>query len=144
VDAIAYGVSALWMRRLRHIPPLVTSAAQLTCSTILLLPLAAAADRFWLLPMPGIAAMLAVVGLAVVSTALAYIVFFRISATAGPSNVMLVTLLIPVTATGLGVLILGEHLTIQQVAGALIIASGLIVIDGRLMAWIAARQARRI
>jgi drug/metabolite transporter (DMT)-like permease len=74
-----------------------------------------------------------VLGLAVFSTALAYIVFFRISASAGPSNVMLVTLLIPVTATALGVLILGETLTLNQVAGALVIASGLIVIDGRLI-----------
>jgi drug/metabolite transporter (DMT)-like permease len=47
-----------------------------------------------------------------------------------------------VTATALGVLILGEDLAPNQVAGALIIASGLIVIDGRLLAWVARRQAR--
>ena len=71
----------------------------------MLLPLAALVDRFWLLPLPGAAALLArACALALVSTALAYIVFFRISATAGPTNVMLVTLLIPVTATALGVL----------------------------------------
>lgn len=137
--ALSYGFSALWMRRLRHIPPLVSSGAQLTCSTLLLLPLAALVDRFWLLPMPGAPAIAAILGLAVFSTALAYIVFFRISATAGPSNVMLVTLLIPVTATALGVLILGETLTLNQIAGALIIASGLVVIDGRLFAWFGRR-----
>lgn len=131
---LSYAFSALWMRRLRHIPPLVSSAAQLTCSTVLLLPIAALFDRFWLLPVPSGPAMLAVLALAVFSTALAYIVFFRISASAGPSNVMLVTLLIPVTATLLGVLLLGEALTLHQVAGALIIASGLAVIDGRLLA----------
>ncbi len=132
--ALSYALSALWMRRLRHIPPLVSSAAQLSCSTIMLLPVAVAFDRSWMLPAPSIPVMLAVLGLAVLSTALAYIVFFRISATAGPSNVMLVTLLIPVTATALGVLFLGETLSINQVAGALVIASGLIVIDGRLLA----------
>ncbi len=132
--ALSYALSALWMRRLRHIPPLVSSAAQLTCSTIMLLPVAVAFDRFWMLPLPSTPVMLAVLGLAVLSTALAYIVFFRISATAGPSNVMLVTLFIPVTATALGVLVLGETLSINQVAGALVIASGLIVIDGRLLA----------
>jgi drug/metabolite transporter (DMT)-like permease len=132
--SLSYGLSALWMRRLRHIPPLVSSAAQLTCSAVMLLPMAAVLDRFWLLPPPSGPAMAAILGLALVSTALAYIVFFRISATAGPSNVMLVTLLIPVTATALGVLILGETLTLNQVAGALVIASGLIVIDGRLLA----------
>jgi drug/metabolite transporter (DMT)-like permease len=137
--ALSYGVSALWMRRLRHIPPLVSSAAQLTCSTAMLLPMALVIDRFWLLPNPGAPALLAVLGLAVFSTALAYIVFFRISATAGPGNVMLVTLLIPVTATALGVLVLGERLTGNQVAGALVIASGLVVIDGRLMRWLGRR-----
>ena len=131
--ALSYGLSAFWMRRLRAIPPIVSSAAQLVCSTAMLLPLAAFADRFWLLPMPGPAATGAVIGLALFSTALAYIVFFRISATAGPSNVMLVTLLIPVTATGLGVLVLGEALASNQIAGALIIAFGLLVIDGRLV-----------
>jgi drug/metabolite transporter (DMT)-like permease len=133
---LSYAFSALWMRRLRHIPPLVTSAAQLTCSTAMLLPLAAAVDRFWLLPTPPAPALLAVVGFALLSTALAYIVFFRINATAGPTNVMLVTLLIPVTATLLGVLILGETVTAHQIVGALVIASGLLVIDGRLLAWL--------
>jgi drug/metabolite transporter (DMT)-like permease len=132
--ALSYGFSALWMRRLRHIPPLVSSAAQVLCSTMLLLPMAVLHDRFWLLPAPSAPAILAIVGLALFSTALAYIVFFKISASAGPGNVMLVTLLIPVTATALGVLILDETLTIHQIAGALIIASGLVVIDGRLLA----------
>jgi drug/metabolite transporter (DMT)-like permease len=134
--ALSYAVSALWMRRLRHIPPLVSSAAQLTCSSAMLLPLAGAIDRFWLLPPPGASAILAVLGLALVSTALAYLVFFRLNASAGPSNVMLVTLLIPVTATILGVLLLNETLTPHQLAGALVIASGLVVIDGRMLGWL--------
>jgi drug/metabolite transporter (DMT)-like permease len=138
---LSYAFSALWMRRLRHIPPLVTAAAQVTCSTVMLLPLAAAVDRFWQLPAPGWPAALAVLGLALLSTALAYILFFRINATAGPTNVMLVTLLIPVTATFLGVLILGETLAFQQIAGALIIASGLVAIDGRLLARIGWRSS---
>jgi len=141
--ALSYAVSALWMRRLRHIPPLVSSGAQLTCSTIMLLPIAAVADRFWNLPVPGVPAIAAVLGFALLSTALAYIVFFRINATAGPGNVMLVTLLIPVTATALGVLILGETLTANQIAGALVIASGLVVIDGRLLARLRGEPSRR-
>jgi len=140
--SLSYAVSALLMRRLRHIPPLVSSAAQLVCSSTVLLPVAGGLERFWLLPMPAAPAILAVLGLAVVSTALAYIVFFRINASAGPSNVMLVTLLIPATATALGVLVLGETLTLRQVAGALVIASGLVVIDGRLLAWRAAEHRR--
>jgi drug/metabolite transporter (DMT)-like permease len=91
--ALSFGFSALWMRRLRHIPPPVSAAAQVSCAALMLLPMAALADRFWSLPLPPVPALLAVLGVAVLSTALAYIVFFRISASAGPSNVMLATLL---------------------------------------------------
>jgi drug/metabolite transporter (DMT)-like permease len=110
----------------------VSALSQLLCSTLLLLPVAAAVDRFWELGMPGLPAASAVLGLAALSTALAYIVFFRISAAAGPSNVMLVTLLIPVSATALGALVLGERLAANQIAGALVIASAFLVIDGRI------------
>jgi drug/metabolite transporter (DMT)-like permease len=134
--AFSYALAALWMRRLRD-TPLVSAAAQLVCSTVVLLPVAGLVDRFWTLPTPGATAIAAVVGLAAVSTALAYIVFFRINATAGPTNVMLVTLLIPVSATALGTFVLGESLTLHQVAGALVIASALVVIDGRLLGWMA-------
>jgi drug/metabolite transporter (DMT)-like permease len=134
--AASYGLATLWMRRLKELPPLVSAEAQLVCSTLMLLPLAAFVDRFWALPMPGPTAIAAVLGLAAFSTALGYILFFRLNATAGPTNVMLVTLLIPVTATGLGALVLGERLALNQIAGALIIASGLVVIDGRLIGWL--------
>jgi drug/metabolite transporter (DMT)-like permease len=134
--AASYGLATLWMRRLKELPPLVSAEAQLVCSTLMLLPLSAVVDRFWELPMPGPTAMAAVLGLAAFSTALGYILFFRLNASAGPTNVMLVTLLIPVTATGLGALVLGERLVPNQIAGALIIASALLVIDGRLIGWL--------
>jgi drug/metabolite transporter (DMT)-like permease len=134
--AASYGLATLWMRRLQELPPLVSAEAQLVCSTLMLLPLAAFVDRFWALPMSGPTAIAAVLGLAAFSTALGYILFFRLNASAGPTNVMLVTLLIPVTATGLGALVLGERLALNQIAGALIIASGLLVVDGRLIGWL--------
>jgi drug/metabolite transporter (DMT)-like permease len=130
--SISYGFSALWLRGFRDTPPLVAAAGQLICSsTMMLLP--ALLERAWLVPMPPPTAIGAVIGLAVLSTALAYVLFFRISATAGATNVMLVTLLIPVTATGLGAAFLGEELTVHQVLGALVIGSGLLIIDGRLL-----------
>lgn len=133
LGALFYGFSAVWMRRLRHIPPIVSAASQLTCSTIMLAPIAAYVDRFWQMPTPPLSALGAVLGVALFATALAYIVFFRISASAGPQNVMLVTLLIPVSTTTLGVLFLGETLTVNHVLGASVIAAGLIVTDGRLL-----------
>jgi drug/metabolite transporter (DMT)-like permease len=140
--SLSYAVSALWMRRMRDIPPLLSSGAQLACASVMMLPIAAAADRFWTLPLPGLPAIAAVLAFALLSTALAYIVFFRVNATAGPGNVMLVTLLIPVTATVLGVLILGETLTVNQVAGAFVIAAGLVLMDGRVLASMGRSGAR--
>ena len=82
--------------------------------------------------MPGVTTWLALAGLAVLSTALAYIVFFQILRRSGPTNVMLVTLLIPVTAILLGYLFLGETMTLAEITGALVIGSALLVIDGRV------------
>lgn len=96
---------------------------------------AGAVDRPWTLPMPSVATWLSLIALAGLATALAYIVFFRILARSGATNVMLVTLLIPVTAILLGWLVLGEPLTPHEISGALIIGSALMVIDGRLFMW---------
>ena len=67
------------------------------------------------------------------STALAYIVFFQILRRSGATNVMLVTLLIPVTAILLGWLVLGEQISPREIAGALVIGSALLLIDGRVL-----------
>ena len=73
---------------------------------------------------------MALLGFALLSTALAYIVFFRIVARSGPSTVMLVTMLIPVSAIFFGYLVLGEELVAREMIGALIIGAALLVIDG--------------
>lgn len=131
--AMSYGVSGLWGRRLKTTPPMVSAVGQLTCSTVLLIPLALIVDRPWQLAMPSQEAVVAIVVLAVLSTALAYVVFFRIMAVSGPSNVLLVTLLIPVSAIAFGHFYLGEPVYLRQLAGAAVIALGLLVLDGRLL-----------
>ena len=70
--------------------------------------------------------------LALFGTALAYIVFFEILVRAGGSNVMLVTLLMPVTALLLGNLFLAEPILAFEIAGATILGLGLLFIDGRV------------
>jgi drug/metabolite transporter (DMT)-like permease len=82
--------------------------------------------------MPGALTWLAVLGLAVLSTALAYIVFFQILRRSGATNVMLVTLLIPITAVLLGYLVLGEPISVREIVGAVVVGSALLLIDGRL------------
>jgi drug/metabolite transporter (DMT)-like permease len=132
--SMSYGFAALWGRRLRAIHPLVAATCQLLASTVLLAALAALVDRPWMLPWPSSATILALIGLAALSTSLAYVIFYRILSVSGPTNAMLVTLLLPVTGIGLGVGVLGETLEARHVIGALVIASGLLVIDGRLLA----------
>lgn len=132
--AFSYGIAALAARRLlKDSPPLGTATFQLMASTVMMAIVAGATEQPWRLPMPDIATWLALLGLAGLSTALAYIVFFHIIRRSGATNVMLVTLLIPVTAILLGWLVLDEPISVREIAGAIVIASALIVIDGRAL-----------
>ena len=133
VATISYGFAGLWGRRLRETPPMVSAACQLTVSSVLLLPVALMVDRTWELSLPGPIVIWSIIGLAVLSTAIAYIVFFHILKVSGPTNAMLVTLLIPVSAILLGTLLLNETLLPQHFIGAAIIGSALLIFDGRLL-----------
>lgn len=132
--AFSYGFAALAARRLlKDAPPLGTATFQLMASTVMMAVVAGAMEQPWHLSMPGLTTWLAVLGLAALSTALAYIVFFQILRRSGATNVMLVTLLIPVTAILLGWLVLGEPISAREIAGAIVIGSALLVIDGRAL-----------
>ncbi len=131
--ALSYGIAGVYGRRFGGVPPLVTAAGQVTASTVLMFPVMMLLDRPWTLPMPGVETWGAVLGIALVSTAAAYVIFFRILATSGATNIMLVTLLVPVSAILLGVLILGETLEPVHIAGMVLIALGLAAIDGRAL-----------
>src|SRR4029079_10580026 len=132
--AFSYGLSALLARRLlSNSPPLGTATFQMLASTAMMVVVAGVIDRPWQLPMPGATTWLGVIGLAALSTALAYIVFFQILRRSGATNVMLVTLLIPVTAILLGYLVLGEQISQHEILGALVIGSALLLIDGRAL-----------
>jgi drug/metabolite transporter (DMT)-like permease len=129
---VSYAFSGLYGRRFRELPPLVTAAGQLSASTLMILPIVLLLNPPGTLPIPTGQTMLALTGLALISTALAYVIFFRIMRSAGPSNVMLVTFLIPVSAILLGSGLLGEDLQPRHFAGMAAIFAGLALIDGRL------------
>lgn len=132
--SLSYGSALMVARRLRSVPAPVTAAAQLTASTIMVVPI--------VLAVHGTAGMFvasphvwgAVFGLALLSTAFAYILFFRIIATAGATNASLVTFVVPVSATLLGISFLGERLELFELGGMILITLGLVTIDGRLFA----------
>ena len=134
VAALSYGLSALVARRLpSEVPPLGAATFQMLVSAAMMVVVAGVVERPWRLPVPGATTWFAVIGLAALSTALAYIVFFQILRRSGATNVMLVTLLIPVTAILLGVLVLGETISLREIVGALVIGSALLLIDGRVL-----------
>lgn len=133
--AISYAFASVWGRRFREmgIAPVATATGQVTCSSIILLPVMLLVDQPWTLSMPGTATIISVIVLALVCTSLAYILYFRILQTAGATNVALVTFLIPPVAILLGILFLDEILQMRHMVGMALIAIGLVLIDGRLV-----------
>lgn len=133
--AVSYGFSALWSRRFRGRPPLVTATGQLLCSSAMLAPAVLVVSPPWAHAVPSAAALGSVAALALFSTAVAYILFFRLTTLVGPTNTTLVTLVIPPSAITLGIVVLGERPAPQHLAGVVLIGLGLAAIDGRLLRW---------
>lgn len=132
--AFAYACAGVFGRRFRTmgVDPIVTAAGQVTASSAVLIPLSLVVDRPFALAAPSSGTWAAIVGLAILSTAVAYVLYFRLLASAGAVNLLLVTFLIPVSAILLGRVFLGERLEPVHFAGMALIGLGLSAIDGRL------------
>lgn len=128
----AYGFGGVYSRRFKDLTPLVAATGQITGGTILLIPLSLWIDHPLTLPMPSGAVWASLAAIALINTALAYVVYFRMLATVGVTYISLVTFLIPVIALLLGAVFLGESVTLQALAGMAIIALGLASTDERL------------
>ncbi len=135
--ALSYAGAGIYGRRFKTlgIAPLVAATGQFAASAVIVTPLALTLDRPWRLPPPSAETWLALAGLVVLSTVIAYIMYFQILASAGATNVLLVTLLIPVSALILGTLLLKEPLVPRDLVGMLLIGCGLLAIDGRVVSW---------
>ena len=134
--AFSYGLAGIYGRRFRGmgVAPLAAAAGQTSASTLLALPFALILDRPWSLDMPGPAVWLALLGLALPCTALAYVLFFRILASAGPVAAALVTVLIPPSAALLAALAFDEAFGARKLAGFVLIAAALLTLDARAAA----------
>lgn len=132
--SLSYGFAGVFGRRFRRlqIPPSSVAFGQTAATSVMLLPIVMVFDRPWMLAFPSTSVLFALLGLGLVSTAIAYIIFFHILAVGGALNGALVTLLIPVSAILLGFFFLGETLESRHFIGMGFIACGLIVLDGRL------------
>lgn len=130
--AIMYALAGIYGRRFRGLPPMQIAAGQITASTVVLIPVALLIEHPWTLPTLSVHVWLAWIGIAAFSTALAYIIYFKLLAAAGATNLLLVTFLLPVSALLLGVTFLNETVTLRGIAGMFVISCGLAAIDGRL------------
>ncbi len=131
--ALSYAFAAIYARRFRALSPWLIATGQMTASTIVMLPVMLATGGLSGLGAISMPVWAAVITLAVVCTAFAYIVFFGIIAKAGATNASLVTLIVPAAAIALGAIFLGERLELFELAGMALIALGLVTIDGRLI-----------
>ena len=130
--AFSYACAAIYGRRFKGQSPIAVTTGMLCCSSVMMIPLVLIFEQPLALH-PSPTAWGAILGLSVLSTSLAYIIYFKVLATAGATNLLLVTFLIPISAILLGVCILGEHLGWNALGGMLLIFTGLIAIDGRLL-----------
>ncbi|MEZ5808141.1 MAG: DMT family transporter [Zhengella sp.] len=131
--ALSYAFAAIFARSLKGIAPSHIAVGQLSFSALVMLPvmpfvvtaegLLAVSAQTWA----------AVTALALLSTAFAYILYFRIVGSAGATNASLVTLVVPASAIVLGAVFLGERLEAFELAGLVLITTGLVTIDGRLL-----------
>ena len=133
--AFSYGLAGVYGKRFAQlgISPLATATGQLCASSMILIPLTLWIDQPWTMTIPSIKGMGSLLGIALLSTALAYVIYFRLLKTAGATNLLLVTLLIPVSAIILGVFLLDESLEPQHLSGMAVISLGLLIMDGRLL-----------
>jgi len=141
--SVFYAFSPIYGRRFSRagLAPMVAATGQFTAAAMMMAPLTLVFDAPWTLPAPGLPVWGALLGLAAGSTAFAYIIYYRILATAGAVNLMLVTFMVPVSAIILGALFLGERLAPIHFIGMAVIGLGLAAIDGRPAAWIRKRLA---
>lgn len=141
--ALSYSLAGIFGRRFKAmgVQPMETAAGSVTASAIMLTPVALLVDQPWTLAAPSPVTWAAIAGIALLSTAVAYVLFFRLLSTAGATNLMLVTFLIPVSAILLGWLMLGEQLEAKHLAGMGMIAVGLAAIDGRVFKLLKPRPA---
>jgi len=130
--AASYGFANSYGRLVTGVAPFRMAFSQFSAAAAMTVPIWLLWDQPWRLPAPGASAWASLVGIAVLSTALPYVIYFHLLARVGATNTSQVALLVPVTALILGAAVLGEHFDAASLAGMGLIGFGFVVIDGRL------------
>jgi drug/metabolite transporter (DMT)-like permease len=128
-----YAFAGVYSRRFTGLPPLQAATGQITGGAIILLPLSLLVDRPWTLALPGWEIWGSFLAIALLNTAFAYFIYYKMLATAGVTYISLCTFIIPPLALVLGAVVLGENIALNALIGMAIIALGLAAIDRRLL-----------
>jgi drug/metabolite transporter (DMT)-like permease len=127
--AVCYAIGPIILsRHLAGLPALDVVTASLVLTAIVYAPLAAAR---WPSTLPSGRVLASVVGLAVLCTAIAFLVFFALIGEVGPVRATVITYVNPVVAAVLGVSVLGEHVTWGMGAGFVLVLIGCVLATGR-------------
>ena len=128
---VCYAVALNMVRRFREIDPAVLTAAAMTGGVIAIIPAAIIHDGIPALPEPNIAAASVILGFGL--TAATFLVMYSMLPKVGATNLSLVTLVAPVSASIIGFAVFEEPIGSSHVLGMTFIMLGLITIDGRLV-----------
>ncbi len=139
--ALCYALAGLWGRQFRGLPVEVAAGGMLIGSSVIMLPLAAIIEHPWTVS-PGAISLAGIAALGLLSTSIAYLLYFKLLARVGATNLLLVTFLLPIVALILGAMFLGEHVQPIDLLGLALIMGGLAAIDGRLLARFRATSPR--
>ena len=130
--AVSYAFAVVYAKRFKGISPTVVATGQLTAATVLMLPIVFSLYSPAEIVAADVSIWIAVLVLAILTTAFAFILYFDLIASAGATNASLVTLLVPVSAIVLGTVFLGKRLEPFELAGMILILASLVIIDGRV------------
>jgi len=139
---VSYALAGVWARKkLGHLKPQVAAAGMLSGASLMTIPAA------WIVEGPISLSLqpqtwTAIAYYAIVATAIAYMLYYRVLAMAGSGNLMLCTLLVAPVAIVLGAIVLGEALPLRAYAGFAILALGLVILDGRVFKAVQYRARR--
>ncbi|HLZ64727.1 MAG TPA: DMT family transporter [Aliidongia sp.] len=115
---ICYAVAVLFGRNFAGLPAIVPAAGSTAVSALVMVPAALMIDRPWALPLPSLASILALLALGAVSTAGAFVIYFRLLGSLGSVGTASVAYLRAGVSVAIGILFLGE-LPSWQIAGGL-------------------------
>jgi drug/metabolite transporter (DMT)-like permease len=139
--AVSYAFAVVYAKRFKGISPTVVATGQLTGATVLMVPIVFVLYSPTAIMTSSGFIWMAVLALAVFSTAFAFILYFNLIASAGATNASLVTLLVPVSAIMLSAVFLSERLEPFEFSGMILIMASLIIMDGRLFRHLMSRKS---